>query len=511
MAIQFKLQQSQKLSQQMVITPQLQQAIKLLQKNHQEMAQELQKELLDNPMLEESQEQDDFDLNDVSMEDFVSGTSENNPNNKEADAQAPNVEERQLAEDLNRNAGETPEPTASEVERDLDWSDYQESYSYSLPSSAGGGDDSEYPSLEATVSAQESLLDHLKSQLGMNDLDDRMRTIATLMIEEINDDGYLPSDIIEWMQDAFSDSNLETDELQNALNLIRSFDPPGVGSFSLQDCLLFQLEAMSNPDPLAIKLVSNFISELEKRKYKVIAKELNIDLDDIASALKVISTLEPKPGRSFATKPTNYVSPDIYVSKVNGEWVITPNDEGIPKLRISSLYREALAGSKGESKSYIQEKLRNAAWLLRSVQMRQRTLYKVTESILKFHEDFFEYGPGHLKPLILKDVAEDIEMHESTISRVTTNKYVHTPRGLFELKYFFNSSISTKDGDAIASEAVRDRIRDHIAAEDQAKPLSDQKLVKLLAAEGIKVARRTVAKYREMLKIPSSSARKNVL
>ena len=509
MAMQFKLQQAQKLSQQMVITPQLQQAIKLLQKSHQEMAEELQQKLLENPMLEESHEQDDFDLNNVSMEDFISGQGEE-AKGKESDASPAKTEDSQLAEDLTRNAGETPEPTAKEVEHDLDWTDYQESYSYSLPSSAGGDDD-EYPSLEATVSGQESLLDHLRFQLQMTDVDERMRTIATLMIEEIDDDGYLPSDIIEWMQDEFSESGLDRDELEAALTLVRSFEPAGVGSFCLQDCLLFQLEAMSNPDPLAIELVAKFINELEKRKYKVIAKTLDIELDDIKSALEVISSLEPKPGRTFATKPTNYVSPDIYVSKVNGKWVITPNEEGIPKLRISSLYREALAGSKGESKSYMQEKLRNAAWLLRSVQMRQRTLYKVTESILKFHEEFFEYGPAHLKPLILKQVAEDIEMHESTISRVTTNKYVHTPRGLFELKYFFNSSISTKDGDAIASEAVRDRIRDLIAAEDSAKPLSDQKLVTLLKAEGIKVARRTVAKYREMLKIPSSSARKNVL
>ena len=508
MAMQFKLQQAQKLSQQMVITPQLQQAIKLLQKSHQEVAEELQQELLENPMLEESSEQDDFDLNNVSMEDFMSGQGDESKT-KDTEASTVKSEDAQLAEDLSRNAGETPEPSASDVERDLDWTDYQESYSYSLPSSAGGDD--EYPSLEATVSGQESLLDHLRFQLQMTDLDERMRNIATLMLEEIDDDGYLPSDIVAWMQDAFSEYGLEQDELESALALIRTFEPVGVGSFSLQDCLLFQLEAMSNPDPLAIELVSKFIGELEKRKYKVIAKALDIELDDIKAALEIISGLEPKPGRAFATKPTNYVSPDIYVSKVNGEWVITPNEEGIPKLRISSLYREAMAGSKGESKSYMQEKLRNAAWLLRSVQMRQRTLYKVTESILKFHEDFFEYGPAHLKPLILKQVAEDIEMHESTISRVTTNKYVHTPRGLFELKYFFNSSISTKDGDAIASEAVRDRIRDLIAAEDSAKPLSDQKLVTLLKAEGIKVARRTVAKYREMLKIPSSSARKNVL
>ena len=509
MAMQFKLQQAQKLSQQMVITPQLQQAIKLLQKSHQEMAEELQQELLENPMLEESHEQDDFDLNNVSMEDFISGQGEE-AKGKESDASPAKTEDSQLAEDLARNAGETPEPTAKEVEHDLDWTDYQESYSYSLPSSAGGDDD-EYPSLEATVSGQESLLDHLRFQLQMTDVDERMRTIATLMIEEIDDDGYLPSDIIEWMQDEFSESGLDRDELEAALTLVRSFEPAGVGSFVFKTVYFSSLRPCLTPTHSQLSWLLSSSTNWKSESTRSSRRHLISSLMISNQHLRVISSLEPKPGRTFATKPTNYVSPDIYVSKVNGKWVITPNEEGIPKLRISSLYREALAGSKGESKSYMQEKLRNAAWLLRSVQMRQRTLYKVTESILKFHEEFFEYGPAHLKPLILKQVAEDIEMHESTISRVTTNKYVHTPRGLFELKYFFNSSISTKDGDAIASEAVRDRIRDLIAAEDSAKPLSDQKLVTLLKAEGIKVARRTVAKYREMLKIPSSSARKNVL
>ncbi len=282
---------------------------------------------------------------------------------------------------------------------------------------------------------------------------------------------------------------------------------------TLQECLLKQVEQLGMAGTLVEKILLDHVPELENRRYQAIAKALDVSLDDVLGAARIISGLEPRPGRAFSQEEIHYITPDIFVYKIGEEYVVVLNDEGLPSLRINSFYRNALAGdSKVDEKAgeYIQEKLRGAVWLIKSIHQRQRTIYRVTKSIVKFQRDFFEKGIEYLKPLVLRDVAEDIEMHESTVSRVTTNKYVQTPRGLFELKYFFNSGINTIVGASIASESVKSKIKEIVAGENPKKPFSDQKIVEILRQEGIDIARRTVTKYREMLGISSSTDRKRL-
>lgn len=279
---------------------------------------------------------------------------------------------------------------------------------------------------------------------------------------------------------------------------------------------MVQAKLMKPRQPLVEQILSGHLGDLERKNYQAVAKALNFPLEKIIEATKLILEFEPKPGRSFHSSDTQYITPDIYVYKVGDEFMIVLNEDGMPKLRISPYYKTILASAKKESnkmtKEYVQEKLRSAVWLIRSIHNRQKTIYKVTEAIVRRQRDFFEKGVQHLKPMILKDVANDIGMHESTISRVTTNKFVHTPVGIFELKYFFNSSINAADGsDSLASEAVKEKIRQMIQQEDVKNPLSDQKIVEILRTDNIDIARRTVAKYRDVLGILSSGKRKKII
>ena len=265
-------------------------------------------------------------------------------------------------------------------------------------------------------------------------------------------------------------------------------------------------------DSLSYRLIGDFSKELEERRYPVIAKQCKVSVDDVLDAARFLSTLDPRPGSQYSESDVQYITPDIFVHKISGEYVVSLNDEGLANLRISSYYSSALSGKKVDAKTneYIQEKMRGAQWLIKSIYQRQRTIYRVTKSIVKFQREFFDHGISCLKPLVLRDVADDIEMHESTISRVTTNKYVQTPQGLLELKFFFNSGIGTTGGDSIASESVKNLIKEIVAEENEKKPYSDQKIVNMLHSGGIDIARRTVTKYREMLGIGSSTARKRL-
>jgi RNA polymerase sigma-54 factor len=304
-----------------------------------------------------------------------------------------------------------------------------------------------------------------------------------------------------------------TEKVEEVLGLVQDLDPAGVACRNLQECLLKQVEQLGMQGSLVEIILRDHLGELESRKYPVIAKALGVSLDEVLGATRIISGLDPKPGLPYTQDEIHYITPDIFVYKISDEYVVVLNDEGLPNLRINSFYRNALAGSAEvdqKAGEYIQEKLRGALWLIKSIHQRQRTIYKVTKSIVKFQREFFDKGIEYLKPLVLRDVAEDIEMHESTISRVTTNKYVQTPQGLFELKYFFNSGISTISGTTIASESVKNRIRDIVSGENPKKPFSDQKIVDLLREQGIDIARRTVTKYREMLGIGSSTERKRL-
>jgi RNA polymerase sigma-54 factor len=296
------------------------------------------------------------------------------------------------------------------------------------------------------------------------------------------------------------------------LRRIQEFDPPGVAARELSECLLIQLRQLGlAEDSLAARIVRDYLPMLESRRFDRLARELGVPIEQIAEATKIISVLEPKPGRDFGDADTRYVTPDVYVHKVGEEYVVTLNEEGLPRLRVSSFYRRML-GQSGtpEARGYIQEKMRAAAWLIKSIHQRQRTLYMVTSSIVKFQRDFLEGGVAFLRPLVLKDVANDIGMHESTVSRATAGKYVHTPQGTFELKYFFTSSLRGGQGSEVSAESVKEKIREIIAKEDARKPLSDQYIAEMLGKEQIDIARRTVAKYRELMGILPSSKRKQV-
>ncbi len=509
MGLDLRLQQ--KMTQQLVMTPQLQQAIKLLQLSHLELADVLQKELEENPVLEDRGEGPEEGESSADVEAPAEAASlDGDGDGYEAQSSEPDDSPRGEAPETATDVaaqGSTPEPTSGEVDREMDWEAYLESYSYSLPATAGSSASDELPPFEASLTKPTSLLDHLRWQIHMGDFSEHEAQIALMLVEEINEDGYLAPDAVSTVAE---DLEIDVEEVEAVLREVQSFDPRGVGARDLRECLLLQAAHLTQEDPLVVQIIDKHLKNVEKRNLQAISRDLNVSMQEVAEAVKVLSHLEPRPGRVYSDREPQYITPDIYVYKVGDEYVITLNEDGLPKLRVSNYYRNALAQSGGNTKSYIQEKLRSAAWLIRSIHMRQRTIYRVMESILKFQRDFFDKGVAHLKPLILKDVAEDVGMHESTISRVTTNKYVHTPQGIYELKYFFNSSINRVGGDSIASESVRDHIKRLIDEEDGRRPYSDQEIVELLKKRDIDIARRTVAKYREMLKIPSSSKRRQV-
>jgi RNA polymerase sigma-54 factor len=480
----LEIRQQLKLSQQLVMTPQLQQAIKLLQLSRMELMDVVRTELEENPVLEEGQE-------------------------------APE-DKNQSEEELAADAADEPAPEAlkevegdSEGMSDIDWKTYLESYSLGGTAADSYEEDEDRPSYENLLTRKPSLTDHLMWQLSLSRLENREREIAAEIIGNIDDDGYLQLSI----EEVSAQTGCKPEQAEKILATVQDFDPPGVASRNLQECLLKQVEQLGMTEDVVGIILRDYIGDLEARRYQVIARSLQIPLDDVFSAAKFISSLDPRPGSQFGQEDVHYIIPDIFVYKISDEYVVVLNDEGLPNLRINSFYRNALSGAEQldeKAGEYIQEKLRGALWLIKSIHQRQRTIYRVTKSIVKYQRDFFDRGVEHLKPLVLRDVAEDIEMHESTVSRVTTNKYVQTPQGLFELKYFFNSGISTTGGDSVASESVKSKIKEIITAEDARKPFSDQKIVEILRDQGIDIARRTVTKYREMLGVGSSTQRKRL-
>ena len=484
MALDLRLQV--KLSQQLVMTPQLQQAIKLLQLSRMELVDVVTQELEENPMLEDG---------------IDSSAEEREEQVKSGEEEVAPVAESTPEEEIK---GE------SEGAEDIDWQTYLEGYSLNSKDSRDAYEDSEErPSYESLLTKKSSLVDHLLWQLSMTTIDREEKLAAAEIIGNLDDVGYLHASQEELAQS----SGYSVELIEAALERVRRFDPAGVACRNLQECLLLQLDRLDLSETLAATILRDFISELEGRKYPVIAKALKVPIDEVFDAAKLISELDPRPGRAYNEEDVHYISPDIFVHKVGDEYVVTQNDDGLPNLRINSFYRNALSDSSTVDKKageYIQDKMRSAVWLIKSIHQRQRTIYKVTKSIVKYQRNFFEHGIDYLKPLVLRDVAEDIEMHESTVSRVTTNKYVQTPQGLFELKYFFNSGINTADGDSVASESVKSRIKEIVAAEDPKKPFSDQKIVTLLKEQDINIARRTVTKYREMLGLGSSTERKRL-
>lgn len=478
----MQLKTSMKLSQQLRMTPQLQQAIKLLQLSRLELETAIRKELDENPVLEEIQET--------------------------TDDEGPKSEEAQSAEGSQTS---TVEETVGDADprqqEEFEWESYIEAQN--RPLQHQGGNTDEIMQYENVISTNQTLHDYLMWQVQLGGFNEEEANLISVLISYVDDDGYIKVPLEQIAQE----ESVDAQELTEMLPFVHEFDPPGVGARDLKECMLIQAKHLEEDTNDLVNLINNHLKDLEKKNYPAIAKAINLPVEDVIELCKIIYSMDPKPGRAYVPPDTHFVTPDVYVYKVGEEYVVSLNEDGLPRLRISNLYKNLLkndGANKEKTQEYVQDKLRAAVWLIKSIHQRQRTIYKVTESIVRHQRDFFEKGPGFIKPMILRDIANDIGMHESTVSRVTTNKFVHTPRGIFELKYFFNSGISTSDGDSLASESVKLKIKALVDQESAKDPLSDQKIVELLKVEGIQIARRTVAKYRDMLKILPSSKRKKM-
>jgi len=490
MALEQKL--SLRLAQKLVMTPSLQQAIKLLQMTRLELEGVLTQELVENPVLEENEQR---------------------------------VEEEPAPEE--DRASEKESESMSELDLEAYFADYAESWE-------GRGSQSMFeerqaPPLENTLTRQPDLYDHLLWQLRMMEVAPGLREVAELIIGNLDPDGFFAAtveDIVAMgVEDAASTNGsghgplgegFPRELVEEALDLVQSLDPAGIACSTLQESLLRQLDARgASDDSLTRRVIAEHWEPFKHRKFEAVAKALGVPLGELEPVVEDVRTLDTRPGRSFSAERTHYVEPDVYVRKVGSEYVIELNDDGLPRLRVSGAYRRLLQalrreGRGQEAQQFIKDKMRSALWLIKSLDQRQRTIYKVAASIVRQQKSFLDYGIEHLRPMVLRDVAEDIDMHESTVSRVVSNKYIHTPRGLFPMKFFFHSGIDRDYGGDISSLTVKRKIQQLIQEEDQRKPLSDSELMRILNREGIQIARRTVAKYRDELTIPSSTDRKQI-
>ncbi|MEE4272175.1 MAG: RNA polymerase factor sigma-54 [Thermoanaerobaculales bacterium] len=504
MALEQKLRL--KLAQRLVMTPSLQQAIKLLQLSRLELEETLGEEILENPMLEVEDEEEDAD------------------EGRSADAETPSTDSTSEGEGRENTAanteGEDGLPTEEEAYQDIDveafFSDYLADHRPEGPSMAASDPGSSVP-LENVLSVSGGLSDHLLWQLHLSDCDARTTAVAEYIIGNLDEDGFLHGSD----EEIAAATGAGVEEVQKALAFVRSLDPSGVGSRTLQECLVAQIRqlqaAAEDPEEIEVltrahRVVSEHWGLFLNQRWEKLAAAQECEIASLKDVVEVIKRLEPKPGRMFHQDRNQYIEPDVHIRKVDGEYTIHLNDDGLPRLRISSRYARMLEGSVNDPQvaGYLREKMRSAVWLMKSIDQRQRTIYKVAQSIVNFQKSFLDHGIEHLKPMVLRQVAEDIGMHESTISRVVSNKYMYTPRGLFPMKYFFHSGVDSARGENVSSLVVKERIKKLVEAEDPVRPLSDSKIMRMLQREGIRLARRTVAKYREEMAIPSSDKRKKV-
>ncbi|EFP97938.1 RNA polymerase factor sigma-54 [Vibrio caribbeanicus] len=483
-----------KLGQQLAMTPQLQQAIRLLQLSTLDLQQEIQEALDSNPLLEVEEASDE-------------AASEETHRTEEV-AKESAQENSDLAEPEVKDSSDLIEQSeiSNDLEIDTTWDDV---YSANTGSTGMVLDD-DMPIYQGETT--QSLQDYLLWQLDLTPFSEIDRTIALTIIDAIDNYGYLTVSTQE-IFDSFNHDELEIEEIEAVRKRIQQFDPLGVASSNLQECLLLQLATFPEDTPWlreARQVLTDHIDQLGNRDYKLVVKETKLKEADLREVLKLIQQLDPRPGNRIASEQAEYVIPDVSVFKEHGRWLVTINPDSIPKLRVNQHYASLGKGNSPDSQ-YIRSNLQEAKWLIKSLESRNETLLKVTKCIVDHQRDFFEYGEEAMKPMVLNDVALTVDMHESTISRVTTQKYMHTPRGIFELKYFFSSHVSTDNGGECSSTAIRALIKKLIAAENSVKPLSDSKIAALLAEQGIQVARRTIAKYRESLGIAPSSQRKRLL
>jgi RNA polymerase sigma-54 factor len=472
MAIQQKLHT--KLVQKLILTPSLQQAIKLLPMSTIELVDLLNQEMVENPMLEE-----------VPTEELQPVDSSVTPDKPE----------------------ETESPQKADAWDDSDYEYFfgeylDDGYRPHTPQEV-----KELPPIENTLSTSTSLSDHLMWQLSVQTDDDRVREIGSAIIGNLDEDGYLVASVDE----IAAMGDWPADDVERALRLVQSFDPIGVAARDLQECLWLQLRHLGLEGTPTERIVTEHLRLLQNHQVPELARRLGLPVEDLREHIEIIRHLDPKPGSRYNRSQSHYVIPDVYVVKVEDQYVAALNEEGLPQLRISPVYRRLLdkgGENSDETRAYVKDKFRSALWLIKSVEQRQKTIHKVATSIINFQRDFLDHGIEHLRPLVLRDVANDIGMHESTVSRVVTNKYMHTPQGVYEMKFFFHSGISSSYGESVSSVTIKQRIRKIIDNEDARKPLSDSKIVSILQKEGLVLARRTIAKYREELKIPTSNQRK---
>jgi len=561
MAMQMKMQM--KMSQQLIMTPQLQQAIKLLQLSRAELEELIEQTLIENPVLEEGMDMDSF------------------PGKKEeAQDTTENSESPEIVDDSENFETAREKEKESSDQDEIDWQQYIEQVEqfggYQDRRYNSSSEDEDNPSIEATTAKSESLVDHLTWQLDMQELSDLEYETGVYLIGNINNDGFLVtsiSELLEFQNDLYekiideqnvdeltdlpevshnilnlkfesgkiTPKNKKNDDneinqennssqpiqekpekfykacafVENVLKKIQQFNPNGVGARSLQECLLIQLDILDDKDSLSSRIVKQDMQLLESKDLKKIARRQKQDIEQIIESYRLIMSLEPKPGREFISNPSHhYIIPDVYIYQKDDEYKVALNSSGMPRLRISNYYKDLSDNMEDDgslTKDYILEKVKAGQWLLKSIEQRQKTIYRVTKSILRFQKKFFDQGIHFLRPLVLKDVAEDIDVHESTVSRITTNKYVHTPQGIFELKYFFTSGIDQGGGDAVSSKRIKDMILQMVQKEDLKSPYTDLQIADILERKsGIKVARRTVAKYREALNILPSNKRKQL-
>ena len=474
MAMEMKMNLNLKMGQKLVMTPMLQQAIKLLPLARLELAQLIRQEIIENPVLEELLEEENESEQENSQEE--KGPNEDTPpdNEQSSDSQ----------------------------DQEIDWDSY---FQGNIDQGMSVESYTEKPSIESTYKKEANLADHLMWQLDLSVDSEEDKFIGSCIIGNIQNDGYLCTEL----QEIAEICNTEEKNVLRVLNIIQTFEPTGVAARSLKECLINQARALPDKNPYVETLIENYLERLEDRFLPKIASELKIDLEEVLDALKIIKDLCPKPGLLFSSERVDYVVPDLVVIKTDEGYDVVLNDDGVPGLKISPYYHNLLKTTKeGQTKEYLEDKYRSALWLIKSIDQRRQTIYKVGKSIVKLQKNFLDDGLSYLEPMVLKDVAKDIEMHESTVSRITTNKYIDTPQGIFELKFFFHSGIKSYMGNAMSSIRVKNMIKEIIKEEDGSSPLTDDQMVEALMRKNAKIARRTITKYRKELNIPPASKRK---
>ena len=491
-----------RLGQHLTMTPQLQQANRLLQLSTMELQLEVQGVLDSNLMLEPDEPEA------PSSTDNSADSSQEQRNRNEAESSSePSVDATE--KEISSPAETIPE----DLPGDTNWEDTYDmgATSFSAPADSDGRD-----FFETHSGSGESLLEHLTWQLDLTRFSDVDRMIARTILDSINDDGYLKATLEELHEGLRLDPEMEIgiEEIEAVLHRIQHFDPVGVGARDPAECLIIQLQALDPDTPYhkqALQLVQEHVTLLGNRDYNQIMRRMKLSETELQNVLKLVQSLNPRPGSQITSATPQYVVPDVFVFKNKGKWQVDLNIEAAPRLRINSHYASLVKrADNSEDNTYLRNHLQEARWFLKSLQSRHETLLKVARCIVDRQRNFFEYGDEAMKPLVLRDIAETVEMHESTISRVTTQKYMHTPRNIFEFKYFFSSHVGTEDGGECSATAIRAIVRKLISAETPTKPLSDSKIAALLSEQGINVARRTIAKYRESMAIPPSNERKRL-